>query len=103
MTAVMSHSVAGRLPAVMLRRSPYPARRAQPAGVEHNWLTVVLGSAAAVPISRVGLRSLAEIEGEDAHLTGGTRSLMRRVLALNLGGTLEATRTVSVERIDLVR
>jgi hypothetical protein len=32
-------------------------------------------------------------EPEDAFLTGGTRSLDRRLLALNLNGTLDGTRT----------
>ena len=37
------------------------------------------------------LRSIAEREGEDAHITGGTRSLHRRLLALNLRETPAVT------------
>ena len=52
--------------------------------------------------SRVGpslqkrLRRIREREGDDAAITGGTRSLHRRLLALNIYETSNATQTQKV-------
>jgi hypothetical protein len=49
---------------------------------------------------RVGSLLPLPKEPEDAHLTGGTRSLARRLLALNLAGSL---RTSVLGRPELVK
>ncbi len=47
-----------------------------------------LGTRVTIPTAQAGRPSLRFKEPEDARLTGGTRSLNRRLLALNLAGSL---------------
>ena len=47
--------------------------------------------------------SLQELEGEDAKLTGGTRSLRRRLLALNVKGSLRRTGDSTMSHTSLAQ
>ena len=87
-TAVIQRS-AGRLPSVAFRPIPPDVRRlSAPRPREPRPSTSIALSVSAAALT-LQLRSLATIEGEDAKITGGTRSLNRRVLALNLAGRLD--------------
>lgn len=93
MAAALTSQYLRPLPTVLPRRSA-PSRRPQEMLQGYAPLAETSSlyerPAERKPPARVVLdvQALLLIEGEDAKITGGTRSLMRRVLALNLRGTL---------------
>ncbi len=89
MATATSQPMMGGLPSLLLQKPIEKPRRLEIAYVERR---------RPVPATRVEptdppspALSLVDVEGEDAKLTGGTRSLTRRLLALNLHGTLRRT------------
>ena len=75
-----------------------PARRAQPGSPVTNVTRRLQFPSPPPALRTAGLFTLPK-EPEDARLTGGTRSLERRLLALNVAGTFaraRATRPVPV-------
>ena len=80
----------GGLPSILLGPPAQELRRPS-ARVETVRLQITYKQIPARLHETMQLRSMLAIEGADAKLTGGTRSLMRRLLALNLGGSLRGS------------
>lgn len=74
-----------------LRAAPSPAARVRP-GVLGNALNPLRPPAARQPEPRISCLFALPKEPEDATLTGGTRSLDRRLMALNLSAARSAVR-----------
>ena len=101
MATATSHPMMGGLPSLLLQKPIERPRRLEIAYVERR-RTVSVAKIEAVDSPSQPTLSLLEVEGEDAKLTGGTRSLTRRLLALNLHGTLRRTVTRSLPQASKV-
>lgn len=92
MATALIQRTPGKLPSVAARALPTTLRRSGALrSVPHTEGTLRMQ----VETAQVRVweaRSLESIEGEDAKITGMTRSLTRRVLALNVAGSLRLRR-----------
>ena len=97
MATALIQITAGRLPAVATRQQP-AVRRAVISRLHVDVAFRATQPAVSPAMTHVLTQHAIEIkEGADAKITGGTRSLTRRVLALNLAGSLRLpTHSVSL-------
>jgi hypothetical protein len=100
MATLQTHGPASQVPASL--RSNTPNRRANPGSLtEATRPYLIAGRKGRTPIvGRTAFIALPK-ESEDARITGATRSLDRRLLALNLKGSRMSVRTLTDEITEI--